>query len=301
MKHKYESELTNCVKEMENLRVIVIDVVSQQSEQKAPLQARTSMKVKHVANNEATPVPHTMHFVQSSTGEPTLIPEMTYHAQSEKALGVMGMRNSLHKRAGVGGPLRGEDTTSSESPVRQPLVKPNVLKQRSGRFSSHEQFSINSSQNQTARFSGDFMKVNKGVTIMSEYGEDRSNLSKSTTLMSRFSDKNRIVKRDDSASSSSLSRTAQKFTLRLTDVESRQSKSTNNTNKIRYRAAAHESNTIPEHTEEDYASVFESNRRTVDLVKQTMQAGGHSVFQQAKRETKIKHTQDLQNMLSNLY
>ena len=29
MKRKYESELANCVKEMENLRVIMIDVVSQ--------------------------------------------------------------------------------------------------------------------------------------------------------------------------------------------------------------------------------------------------------------------------------
>jgi len=37
MKRKYESELTNCLKEMEKLRVIMIDVVSQQSEQKTPL------------------------------------------------------------------------------------------------------------------------------------------------------------------------------------------------------------------------------------------------------------------------
>jgi hypothetical protein len=28
MKHKYESELTVCIEEMENLRVIVTDVVS---------------------------------------------------------------------------------------------------------------------------------------------------------------------------------------------------------------------------------------------------------------------------------
>ena len=28
MKEKYESELTNCVQEMENLRIIVTDVVS---------------------------------------------------------------------------------------------------------------------------------------------------------------------------------------------------------------------------------------------------------------------------------
>ena len=44
MKQKYESELDTCVKEMENLRVIVIDVVSQQSEQKNSLMRASSSK-----------------------------------------------------------------------------------------------------------------------------------------------------------------------------------------------------------------------------------------------------------------
>lgn len=76
-----------------------------------------------------------VHFVQSSTGEPNLLPEND-HTQSEK---VLGLTCSLNLRPIV--PYR-EETTSSESPVRPigraKLVKPNGLKQRSGRFSSHE-------------------------------------------------------------------------------------------------------------------------------------------------------------------
>ena len=79
-----------------------------------------------------------MHFVQSSTGEPTLIPEMTEHAQSEKAYDGTTPNSSVHHRhtGKIGGLNRG-DSTSSDSPVRKPLIRPQV-KQRSGRFSSHE-------------------------------------------------------------------------------------------------------------------------------------------------------------------
>ena len=80
-----------------------------------------------------------------------------------------------------------------------------------------------------------------------------------------------VGKRDDSNSSSSLlsrTTTTKKFTLKLTDVDSKQSKSSKNTSRIRYKAGGHDTTgVITEHTEEDYASVFESNRRTVDLVK----------------------------------
>ena len=41
---------------------------------------------------------------------------------------------------------------------------------------------------------------------------------------------------------------------------------------------------IQERKEEDYASVFASNRRTVDLVKQAMLLGG--INQKARREEK---------------
>ena len=34
---------------------------------------------------------------------------------------------------------------------------------------------MNSSQAQTARFSGDFTKGNKGVMVLSEYGDDNRN------------------------------------------------------------------------------------------------------------------------------
>lgn len=159
MKHKYERELTTCVQEIENLRVIVIDVVSQKSEAK-PVQKSSKIKT-----SEDTPVSAT-HIVQSSTGEPALLPENDLHSQSEK---VLGLRNSLHRRVQATiSKHRGEDTTSSESPVRPPLVDPKNVR-RSGRFSSHEQFSLASSNVQTARFSGDFSKAK----IVSEYGDDK--------------------------------------------------------------------------------------------------------------------------------
>ena len=58
-----------CVKEMENLRVIVVDVVSQQSESKALLRASSSSIKKHQK------VQNPIIFGQGSTGEPTLMPE----------------------------------------------------------------------------------------------------------------------------------------------------------------------------------------------------------------------------------
>ena len=73
-----------------------------------------------------TPV---QHIVQSSTGEPALLPDNDLHSQSEK---VLGLRNSLHKKSNkIGNAKQREETTSSESPARfsrtgaiAPLVKP---------------------------------------------------------------------------------------------------------------------------------------------------------------------------------
>ena len=146
MKQKYELELISCVEEMESLRIIVTDVVSQKSEPKrrasGSSKQRQKMKVKPI------------QFVQSSTGEPALLHEAD-HTQSERVLDLPKRTFNAYR----------DDTTSSESPVRgktlglQPLVKSSQIK-RSARFSSHEQFSISSSQNQTARFSLDLSKNN---------------------------------------------------------------------------------------------------------------------------------------------
>ena len=56
---------------------------------------------------------------------------------------------------------------------------------------------------------------------------------------------------------------------------------------------------ILERKEEDCSSVFASNRRTVDLVKQAMILGG--IAQKARREERQKQKQNLQMMLQNLY
>ena len=70
MKQKYQSELTTCVEEMENLRVIVIDVVSQQSEHKSSMMRASSTKKPEASAP--------LHFVQSSTGEPALMAEIDH-------------------------------------------------------------------------------------------------------------------------------------------------------------------------------------------------------------------------------
>ena len=77
-----------------------------------------------------------------------MIPDNDTHCQSEK---VLGLRNSLHRRVKAAIDKHREETTSSESPARlsgltPPLVNQKVMK-RSGRFSSHEQFSLGSSHN----------------------------------------------------------------------------------------------------------------------------------------------------------
>jgi len=74
---------------------------------------------------------------------------------------------------------------------------------------------------------------------------------------------------------------------------------TSSIGKKHHRVEKFKNGVILERKEEDYASVFASNRRTVDLVKQKMQLGG--VAQKAKRQEKLKQTQNLQTMLSNLY